>query len=1260
MNFFNPFDDVSAKEAIDTFINRDQSNVFQETARGANRAIDSATLGGLSNLDKNVNDRTPYYTSQRSFGEGGGTDMLTSGLGYLVPGLGTYKALNATRAGKGLTQFGSKGVGQRLTTEGIKGAATGGVLAGAEVGIRESLNPNDYSASDNLRHIGLGVGTGAIADPALYGLGKVAQRGLSRFIQGEVPTYTGRPSEDALSGLLPKTTSRYTPQTTQSLDRLSQSALRPPEFSGARTEIETPRVRENPFSESIDSYNRAIDEQYNYLKDSLANRRGVQQGGIIRDEMGDVVDRYGRISENPQWYQEFYSRNGKVPNNTELRQLAEQHVRDGFGDEFGEIPAWKPKEVEEIDNQIDELNGLLQSDPQQEPAIRPLIDALEQERNNIMTQFDEALYEPITPRNTEPQLKQQFEAISPSKEPELRRIPDVLFDSKKQSEGNAETFRSKVDRKPQKEENTFFSTLRTQFVDDVAPLETLEKKITGSVGSAEDSIYKQARLYKGSPAKAEQLVKEQIYPIIKDVQNKGYNLDDLGDYALAVHAKDVNEKGTNSGFTNAEIEDVIKKLGTPAMEEARKKLMGVNNYVLDMLSNGDKPVLSPESIQAMRDKYPNYMPLFRSFDDEKIEFASGLSNALSVGSSPIKKLKGSSRDVVDPIESVIKNIYKATNVVDRNNVASKLDKLSEKDIDGNFIRKLEKGEDTGRLNVISAMDNGQKVNYEVPPDVYKAMKNLDKESSNTLIKILAKPASTLRSGATLTPEFSMRNFLRDVPAAAIVSESGFNPFVDFPVGLWQSIWKGRTIKIGDKEFKTSGDLYEQFIKENGGYGNIMSMDREAHQKSLKKALTEANTQYIDVLDSKTYKALMKKFANPINTLRTLADISESGTKVGEFRAAKRKGASPQEAAYRARDIMDFGRAGVSIREANKVVAFLNANIQGKSKLWRAFSQNPAKVSGKAMAMVTIPTIGAVVAQEMFANEKQREVLKDAPRWLKDTFYLVPVPGTNQIARIPKPFDLAYPFSNSLERAFEFVAKNDKEAFDGFVKEGFSAMAVPTMLTGLAPIVEGMANYSFFRQGSIIPQREQNMEFPDQHDVNTSETAKFLGKGINALTGGEGSFKNFGSPRIVDNTIQGFTGGLGTYFTSVLDMFINGLSSEDQPEKPAKSIDQQPIAKAFLVNQSGSSKSLDKFYDMRDKLTKARGSANQDDKEFSSEAQYKKSNDLNKGISDLNKEIRTVQNSPTLSSQQKKEQLDKLIRERNKAANEAVNILKKME
>jgi hypothetical protein len=175
---FNPFDDVTMEEAFKNYTERNTSKTFDEIARGSNRAVDSASLGAMSNLDKKVNNRDPYYLSQREFGEGGGTDMLTTGLGYLAPGLGMYKGLNALKTGIGLTQFGSKGIGQRLASEAAKGAIIGAGMSGTEVGIREGLNPDDYNWKQNLGYIGMNTGIGAVADPLIYGAGKGIAKGF--------------------------------------------------------------------------------------------------------------------------------------------------------------------------------------------------------------------------------------------------------------------------------------------------------------------------------------------------------------------------------------------------------------------------------------------------------------------------------------------------------------------------------------------------------------------------------------------------------------------------------------------------------------------------------------------------------------------------------------------------------------------------------------------------------------------------------------------------------------------------------------------------------------------------------------------------------------------------------------------------------------------------------------------------------------------------------------------------------------------------
>jgi hypothetical protein len=785
--------------------------------------------------------------------------------------------------------------------------------------------------------------------------------------------------------------------------------------------------------------------------------------------------------------------------------------------------------------------------------------------------------------------------------------------------GNIDSARAKINYGKKRKGRDLWLDLRTQFTDDMAPLEKLEKSVRGKVSSAESSIYKQSRLYKGIPEKANLIIENELKPIIRAVEKSGKSYKDLGLYAEAVHARDVNRAGLKSGFTDAEIDDVIRTLGTPEMEAARKQLVEYSNRRLQSLVDAD--VITQSQFDAMRSKWKNYMPLNRAFDDEKVEFGAGIAKALTTGQSPLHALKGSDRQIIDPIESMIKNTYKTELAVGKNKIGKQLAGLAKEDTTGAFVRKLKKGEEVGRKNVVNIIENGQKVSFEVTPEVYKALKGLNNEATNMLIKVFQTPASVLRAGAVLTPEFAMRNPMRDVMQAFINSESGFNPITDFAYGLASYIKKG--------------DLYQQFIKNNGGYGNIISMDRKKHKEIIKSMLTKTPTEKaINVVNPQTW----------LRFLRYVSDATESATKIGEFRAALRKGASLEEAAYRARDLMDFARAGSSVRQVNKVVAFLNANIQGKSKMIRAIQRDPLGVGVRLVASMAAPSVGAYALNHKLANERQKAQIKDAPTWLRDTFWLVAVPGTDIVARIPKPFEGAA-VSNVVERFMDYMVDNDPEAFDGFIGDIVRDQSIPVMLSGITPIVEGMANYSFFRDAPLIPQREKYVERKDQQDIYTSETAKILAGGVEKVFGSE---TNFASPRVMDNTIKGLTAGLGTYVTDVIDAMIG-------KNKPAKSVTQLPILKAFTVNEYSTGKSMDFLYREVDRLTKAK---NSNKETFDKEKELKYLNAVKSEISKLSKEIRRIQNDPKLSPEKKREKLNMLMRKRNDLAIKAVENYKR--
>lgn len=1116
-----------------------------------------------------------------------------------------------------------------------------------------------------------------------------------------------------------------------------------PETRGRLANIEEARndLREieNEIRVLQSRYEKAINDQYEYLKSSMENRRGVRQGQLLRNQEGEVIGRVGRTSENPEWYQKFYRLHGRAPSRRDLYNLAKEHVDEGFMDSGVRVPSWKEQHgydealrtLEDVRNTI--RSSLREIDPSiqltdarmvdqtvarrsgmasettsrterattprkvDEPIVGADRTVVEFEsimeevnhpriRDKVYDYFDEAerkARERIASRRnrlsanpldewkdyavimaskvikgsirladfTEELVKEFGEEIRPYANRILRRtMQEIKTQTGKAAKeieevarfnaggGDANTFRAKINRNPKRERRSFSEVLeraRTHFVDDLAALESLEKRVLGTLASAEDSLYKTARLFKGAPSKAHQIVQDRLSPIARQVEQAGYTMDDLGDYALAVHARDVNAKYMKSGFTDAEIRAVIERYENTPLEQARQQLMQISNDLLNELA--DAQVIRRELVDTLRERWPNYMPLFRSFDDDVVRFESGLSKTLANVTAPIERLKGSERKVLDPIENMVKNIFRTVNTAERNRVALQLARLADNPNAEGVIRRLGKNEEVGRKNVVSVLENGERVRYEVEPNVYKALLNLDQESSNMLINILSKPASVLRAGATLTPEFSLRNPMRDIVQAFVVSKSGFNPLIDFPIGLIETI-KGK---------RGNSQLYSQWVNDLGDFGNIFSMDRKVHREALNKVIKQpAGKNFVNILNGRAL----------LGVLRKIADTTESATKLGEYRAALRSGASRQEAAYRSRDIMDFARAGSSIRQANKIIAFFNANIQGKSKILRAAKENPVGVLTRAFTAVTVPTVAVFVAQKYLANDVQRNTIDEAPDWMKDTFWLLPIPGTDVVARIPKPFDLAPLFSNLPERSLEYVYNEDREAFDGFVRRSMGDLGMPVQISGLWPFMEGIANYSFFRDAPLIPRREQNLEFRDQYDpVRTSETARLLARGAEFLTGGEGMFRNFSSPRVMENTIRGLTAGLGSYATDAIDAILRGTGLTDRPQAPEKRLEQKPLVRAFTVDPMQSSKTLDKFYGMKEDLDRARASARINERPFDKESQYQTLNRASSTISDINKMIRNIESSD-LSADEKRDRIEQLQKQRLDIARQALQII----
>lgn len=757
----------------------------------------------------------------------------------------------------------------------------------------------------------------------------------------------------------------------------------------------------------------------------------------------------------------------------------------------------------------------------------------------------------------------------------------------------------------------------TKVVDELNPLKDLVEEVerqTGEKIAFDDNPYMQAWLARGWVGKAETLIEhgapehgiKSLKDILKGIGEKEHK--EFSAYLVALHDLDLHKNKQKATFDYTEDAAVLgKHAGNERFQKAAVAIYKYQDYMLQMLVK--EGMLTAKAYHTMRKMYPHYIPFFRDMSDAGMQsFLSGGKGFVDV-SSPVKRFKGSTRDIIDPLESIVKNTFQFYNAVERNHVGRTFAKLADKNGVGQIVERVN-GNKAATDNTFNVWENGEKVTYETTPELIQTMRMLDKDQSNMVAKILSYPANWLRAGATLSPEFILRNPVRDMIGASIYSKHGFIPVVD--------TFKGLSL------FLKKGELYWEYMKSGAAHAAMVSLDRDYLGGQLRDIMSR---------ESKVTKLIK----NPIEVLRAMSEATEMATRLAEFDNARkgytgvsnrlfgkdRKPLTAREAALESRDItLDFSRRGSHTKKANQVIAFFNATIQGADKMARAFKEDPRGMTVKTMLYITLPSV------LLWYMNKDDERYQELPQWEKDTFWIIP--GKENMYRVPKPFEAGVLFGTSFERMLQYFddAKNNRKGvgFKGFGDRVIDSLAPSFMPTAMIPVVEAMTNYSLFRQRNIIPQSQENLPAHLQYGANTSEVAKFVGDKINV------------SPYIVDNTIRGYGGGLAGLGLSGID-----AATGAKENNASKKWYEAPGLRGFTAAPYQSSNSVQRVYDdykeqeklhNEFKLTGQRPDG-YDAKEF---AKLKNASDSLKG---LNKASKAIINNERMSGEQKREQLDKI-------------------
>ena len=640
-----------------------------------------------------------------------------------------------------------------------------------------------------------------------------------------------------------------------------------------------------------------------------------------------------------------------------------------------------------------------------------------------------------------------------------------------------------------------------------------------------------------------------------------------------------------------------------------------------------------------------YIPFFRESDDGDV-IAPFKPKGIANQNTGIKKLKGGEANTNDLLENIFTSTSKLIDASMKNMAAQKT------------VWNLA---DTGIIEVIpkpnkmdyQALANGKDrimlklegEDYMIrieDPDLYRAMTFFDRKSFGAMVNVAAKAKRLLTAGITASPEFMLRNFLRDSLSSWAISKDGFKPVIGSIKGVKKTLaMEGSTI---DVMFSGASFL--------GGYvnGNDPTAMADTVRKSLRrKGMTPEQIARYEKSIIRNAAQAKGIIADAWEKYSRVGEAVENGNREAVYDAAIKAGKSHAQAAFESKDLMDFSMLGAArtIQLMSQVLPFFNARVQGLGKLTRELRDNPREIAKRA-GMITAASL-ALLAHNW--DDERYEELKD---WEKDSYWHFWI-GDDQW-RIPKPFEIGVLFGTIPERMVRAMGDKDTGAQFGkavarAIGDTFALNPIPQLVK---PMVESSVNYDFFQGGPIDGPQDLALMAEARYNEQTSLLMRELGE------------RSGFSPKQLEHLLIGYTGTMGSYVMAAAD----GLIRAARPGESASwRADEIPLIKA-VYRGSGPAKStqhMEEFYRMLNEVNQLKRTVDQ----YRNEGLTDKANELleeqggilksRRSLSRTQQQVRVVRNKidliqrdRTMNAEDKRRRIDELLARRNDLVYQAVN------
>ena len=795
---------------------------------------------------------------------------------------------------------------------------------------------------------------------------------------------------------------------------------------------------------------------------------------------------------------------------------------------------------------------------------------------------------------------------------------------------------------------------------------------------------------------------EGLLDILKPLGN---DLNDFFGWMIGNRAARLMAEGRENNFTEEQIK-VLQALSKGKEAEFRRAALAYASFKRSVLDIAEGAGLLDGEGRKVWDQ-ADYIPFYRQMDDRAVFSATG-KKGLSGQTSGIRTLKGGESALNDPMENILMNFSRLVDASLKNNALRKtVDVLT--GVKSGIISKV--GYDMSRQilpaeqirGVLERAGTPDQILDIIPPDAFEGMAKMwaiQRPADKDVVQIMVngKPQfykvhdplllraltsfvpfdfpglgvarafkRVLTASVTITPDFGIRNYMRDTVASAIIARHGYNPLKALD-GFKKSLTE---TGLGEDALFAGASFSSGFVNASDPKATGIAMRRALRKKGF--SASSANDFIASIVD--TPLKFWEKY-------RHVGESIENANREAIGEATLKATGSSTRAAYEMKDAMDFSLRGSSpvYQVVADTVPFFNAMVQGMYRLGRA---DPKRVAMYGM-MLTAATLALAAA-----NYKRPEY-EELPDWDKDGYwhFWIPAPGLGSIMwdkgfyvagqknsvhiRIPKPFEIGAIFASMPERLLRYTlgqesGKKTVREFLAIIGDQVKLDPTPQLIK---PLIGAISNTNTFTGAPIETAGDQNLPASARESARTSPTVKAAIKAMNFDVPGfeQGAMDMAGlSPKKLEYLLTSYLGSAGAFSLGMVDIATRALNGDKQPPQPAKRLDQIPFIGSFVredpalatVYETDLYKLRDEMDKVHVKLKALRGQGRDDEAdayEKSREKQLDARRVLDKAgtrLAKLHKSRDEIYADPDMTPREKRAALDDIAREQSETARDAV-------